>query len=239
MMTHTCNPSTCEVEAGGSGVQSQPWIHETLSMNKGREGQRKKEKKGKNTAPIHTSSHVSKIHVLWLKSQEPGYYAKKACILESHQLESSGQVKPMCPPVVNDNYPLKDALRENTFRIFILSQVCDQMECCWVGSHGSMDIAESIRTMRQWGEESLHGRDCFSPSSPPWMIPMPQLIALCWSTSLSNCLQHQEDQGGKVSREYTMLAGSLHICVVLGSALTSPCKTYRWFSWHICLSTFP
>lgn len=47
MMTHTCNPSTCEVEVGGSGVQSQPWIHETLSMNKGREGQRKKEKKEK------------------------------------------------------------------------------------------------------------------------------------------------------------------------------------------------
>lgn len=51
-------------------------------------------------------------------------------------------------------YALKDALRESTSGIFILSQVCDQMERCWVGSHGSMDIAESIRTMRQWGEES-------------------------------------------------------------------------------------
>lgn len=46
-------------------------------------------------------------------------------------------------------YALKDALRESTSGIFILSQVCDQMERCWVGSHGSMDIAESIRTMRQ------------------------------------------------------------------------------------------
>lgn len=59
--------------------------------------------KKKKTALIHTSSHVSKIHVLWLKGQEPGYYAKKACILESHQLESSEQVKTMCPPVMNDN----------------------------------------------------------------------------------------------------------------------------------------
>lgn len=46
-------------------------------------------------------------------------------------------------------YALKDALRESTSGIFILFQVCDQMERCWVGSHGSMDIAESIRTMRQ------------------------------------------------------------------------------------------
>lgn len=46
-------------------------------------------------------------------------------------------------------YALKDALGESTSGIFILSQVCDQMECCWVGSHDSMDIAESIRIMRQ------------------------------------------------------------------------------------------
>lgn len=120
MMTHTCNPSTCEVEAGGSGVQSQPWIHNTLEASLdymklcqwtkgGRD--RGKKKKRKKTAPIHTSSHVSKIHVLWLKSQEPGYYAKKACILESHQLESSEQVKPMCPPVMNDNLSPKGCSR--------------------------------------------------------------------------------------------------------------------------------
>lgn len=112
MMTHTYNPSTCKVEAGGSGVQSQPWIHNTLEASldymklcqwtKGGRDRGKKKKK-KKTAPIHTSSHVSKIHVLWLKSQEPGYYAKKACILESHQLESSEQVKTMCPPIMNDN----------------------------------------------------------------------------------------------------------------------------------------
>lgn len=120
MMTHTCNPSSCEVEAGGSGVQSQPWIHNTLEASLdymklcqwtkgGRD--RGKKKKRKKTAPIHTSSHVSKIHVLWLKSQEPGYYAKKACILESHQLESSEQVKPMCPPVMNDNLSPKRCSR--------------------------------------------------------------------------------------------------------------------------------
>lgn len=120
MMTHTCNPSTCEVEAGGSGVQSQPWIHNTLEASLdymklcqwtkgGRD--RGKKKKRKKTAPIHTSSHVSKIHVLWLKSQEPGYYAKKACILESHQLESSEQVKTMCPPVMNDNLSPKGCSR--------------------------------------------------------------------------------------------------------------------------------
>lgn len=112
MMTHTYNPSTCEVEAGGSGIQSQPWIHNTLEASLGymklcqwtKGGRdRGKKKKRKKPAPIHTSSHVSKIHVLWLKSQEPGYYAKKACILEPHQLESSEQVKTMCPPVMNDN----------------------------------------------------------------------------------------------------------------------------------------
>lgn len=83
---------------------SKPALDTWNSVNEQREGgTEEKRKKGKKTAPIHTSSHVSKIHVLWLKSQEPGYYAKKACILESHQLESSGQVKPMCSPVMNDN----------------------------------------------------------------------------------------------------------------------------------------
>lgn len=94
-------------------------------------------------------------------------------------------------------YPLKDALVGRSSGIFILSQICDQMKCCRVGSHGPMATAESIhgpmataeniRTLRQWGEISLHGRDRFSSSSPLFMIPTPQLIVLWWTTSLSNC----------------------------------------------------
>lgn len=112
MMTYTSNPSTCQVEAGGLGVQSQPWIQSRLEASLGymklcqwtkgkREGGKETKRK---TAPIPISSHVSKTHVLWLKSQEPGYYAKCSCILESHRLESSGHVKPMYPTVMNDNF---------------------------------------------------------------------------------------------------------------------------------------
>lgn len=111
-MTHNCNPSTCQVEAERSGVQSQPWMHTKLEASLGykklcqwTKGRRDGGKKGKRkrSAPIHIPSHISKIHVLWLKSQEPGCYPKQSCILEFHQLESSGQVKPICPTVMNDN----------------------------------------------------------------------------------------------------------------------------------------
>lgn len=36
MVTHTCNASMWEVKAGGLGVQSQPWLHETLSQKSNR-----------------------------------------------------------------------------------------------------------------------------------------------------------------------------------------------------------
>lgn len=207
-------------------------------MNKGRERQRKKEKK-KKIAPIHTSSHDSKIHVLWLNSQEPGYYAKKSCILESHQLGSSGQVKPMCPTVMIDNLSPKG---------------CSQGKYLWhLHSFSGLWSNETLLGWEPWlhgycGEHSDY--ETMRRRKSPWQRWLLSLIStlnvthapvdsFMLSTSLSNCPQHQEGQGGKVSIEYTMLAGSLHIWVVLGSALTSPCKTYRWFSWCICLSTFP
>ena len=32
-MEHACNPRTQEAEAGGSGVQSHPWVHREFEAN--------------------------------------------------------------------------------------------------------------------------------------------------------------------------------------------------------------
>jgi hypothetical protein len=47
-MAHTFNPSTCEVDTRGSGVQDQPWLLETLPEEK-----KKKPTKTQNSNEKH------------------------------------------------------------------------------------------------------------------------------------------------------------------------------------------
>jgi hypothetical protein len=48
VVVHACNPSTQEVEAGGSGVQSQPGPHSKTLSQVGGGGERKKRIISKN-----------------------------------------------------------------------------------------------------------------------------------------------------------------------------------------------
>lgn len=109
------------------------------------------------------------------------------------------------------------------------------MKCCWVGSHGPWILQ---RAFRRWDseEKKVSMAEIVSLPHLHYERYLCQLIVLWWTTSLSNCSQHLEDQDGKVSvvhdagwvLAYLSCTG---LCLDLSMQ-----KLSGVFYWDICLS---
>lgn len=182
-------------------------------------------------------------HVLWFRSQEPGYHEKQPLIFESQQLKSTRQAKQMCPAVYSQwHIIIPRGMHSGTAVLassFSLRCVINEMLLgleLWSHGYrrGHVDWDNGERQVSMV-EDPYH-----SPSSPVWIIESPpsvnSFMLFLWSTSLNNCHQHLEDQDGKVSSiQYTML----DLCIAEIDWLCldpSMQKTHRFL--FVCLFCF-